>query len=139
MLSNILPKLKQCRCLIKAFSTLPSTESSNTSLAEPRQLQFPPKYQKPRQVWLENFDTVDEIKLGLLDLHPDVFGVAPRIDIIHQNVRWQQLYRFVSFAHTKVRSEVRGGGRKPWPQKGELSYLLLVKVEQSPFLRVCKC
>ncbi|KAG6798898.1 39S ribosomal protein L4, mitochondrial [Apis mellifera caucasica] len=51
-------------------------------------------------------------------LHPDVYGTAPRIDIIHQNVQWQKMYRFVSYAHTKVRSEVRGGGKKPWRQKG---------------------
>lgn len=49
----------------------------------------------------------------------------PRIDIIHQNVTWQQKYRYVSFAHTKVRSEVRGGGRKPWPQKGNFAWIIL--------------
>lgn len=75
-------------------------------------------YQKPREVWLENLDTVESKKVGLVALHPDVYGAAPRIDIIHQNVRWQRLYRFVSYAHTKTRAEVRGGGKKPWPQKG---------------------
>ncbi|XP_011881067.1 PREDICTED: 39S ribosomal protein L4, mitochondrial [Vollenhovia emeryi] len=75
-------------------------------------------YQKPRQVWLENLNTVEEKKLGLVTLHPHIYAAAPRIDIIHQNVRWQKMYRWVSYAHTKTRAEVRGGGRKPWPQKG---------------------
>ncbi|XP_036140525.1 39S ribosomal protein L4, mitochondrial isoform X2 [Monomorium pharaonis] len=75
-------------------------------------------YQKPRQVWLENLNTIEEKKLGLITLHPHIYAAAPRIDIIHQNVRWQQMYRWVCYAHTKTRAEVRGGGRKPWPQKG---------------------
>lgn len=52
-------------------------------------------YQKPRQVWLENLDTAKEKKLGLVTLHPHVYAAAPRIDIIHQNVRWQKFYRWV--------------------------------------------
>ncbi|EGI59197.1 PREDICTED: 39S ribosomal protein L4, mitochondrial [Acromyrmex echinatior] len=75
-------------------------------------------YQKPRQVWLENLNTIEEKKLGLVTLHPHIYAAAPRIDIIHQNIRWQRMYRWVSYAHTKTRAEVRGGGRKPWPQKG---------------------
>ncbi|KAG7213878.1 hypothetical protein KM043_003086 [Ampulex compressa] len=75
-------------------------------------------YQKPREVWIENLDTVQEKKLGFITLHPDVFAASPRIDIIHQNVRWQKMYRFVCYAHTRTRAECKGGGRKPWPQKG---------------------
>lgn len=75
-------------------------------------------YQKPREVWLENLDKVERNKLGLVFLHPEIYGASPRIDIIHQNARWQKLYRHVSYANTKTRAEVRGGGRKPWPQKG---------------------
>lgn len=75
-------------------------------------------YRQPREVWIEGLDSVNEKKLGIMELHPTVFGASPRIDIIHQNVEWQKKYRFVSFAHSKVRSEVRGGGKKPWPQKG---------------------
>ncbi|KAF5283726.1 hypothetical protein FQA39_LY17223 [Lamprigera yunnana] len=115
MLLRVLPKFKYYSCGFKELST---AVTSTDTLIEPRVLQYPSKYQKPRQVWLENLDTIDEQKLGLLDLHPDIFAATPRIDVIHQNVRWQTLYRFVSFAHTKIRSEVRGGGRKPWPQKG---------------------
>lgn len=102
----------------KNYSTLVETVASKTSAIEPRKFIFPPKYTKPRQVWLENLDTIDEKKLGILELHPDVFGTNPRIDLIHQNVRWQQMYKYVSYAHVKLRMEVRGGGRKPWPQKG---------------------
>lgn len=75
-------------------------------------------FQKPRQAWIENINDTAEKKLGIITLNPAVFAAAPRIDIIHQNVRWQRLYRWVSFAHTKSRAERRGGGRKPWPQKG---------------------
>jgi len=75
-------------------------------------------YQKSRQVWLESLNTIEEKKLGLVTLHPHIYAAAPRIDIIHQNVRWQKMYRWVSYAHTKTRAEVRGGGRKPWQQKG---------------------
>lgn len=88
-----------------------------TGLAE----RFPAKYQVQREAWIENFNTVDEEKLGIMPLHPDVFAQMPRIDVIHQNVIWQQKYRYVSFAHTKNRAEVSGGGRKPWPQKGIVS------------------
>uniref|UniRef100_A0A1A9Z621 Large ribosomal subunit protein uL4m n=1 Tax=Glossina pallidipes TaxID=7398 RepID=A0A1A9Z621_GLOPL len=71
-----------------------------------------------RQVWIENIDDVQERKLGIIELHPDVFATQPRVDVIHENIEWQRKYRFVSFAHSKTRAEVRGGGRKPWPQKG---------------------
>ncbi|RZC42532.1 39S ribosomal protein L4, mitochondrial [Asbolus verrucosus] len=114
MLSNIIPRLRCCLSGTRTYSTALTVESP----VEPRQLAFPPKYQKPRQVWLENFDTIEEKKLGILELHPEIFGANPRIDIIFDNVRWQTLYRYVSYAHTKSRFEVRGGGRKPWPQKG---------------------
>jgi len=52
-------------------------------------------YQKPRQVWLENLNTVEGKKLGFVTLHPHIYAAAPRIDIIHQNVRWQRMYRWV--------------------------------------------
>ncbi|KAF6198539.1 hypothetical protein GE061_008287 [Apolygus lucorum] len=83
-----------------------------------RKLPFLSGYERPRQAWVESFDTLEEKKLGLIDLHPSIFGEMPRIDVIQDNVKWQRYYKFVSFAHTKVRAEVHGGGRKPWPQKG---------------------
>lgn len=79
---------------------------------------YPSKFQSAREIWIENFNTVEEQKQGILQLHPDVFATAPRIDVIHQNVSWQRKYRYVSFAHAATRAELPGGGRKPWPQKG---------------------
>lgn len=75
-------------------------------------------YRDQRQVWVENVNSIEQRNVNLKELDPEVFAAPPRIDIIHQNVKWQRNYRFVSFAHTKERFEVRGGGRKPWPQKG---------------------
>lgn len=115
IINRILPSKNAFRSFSSALTT---GEKQEGSLTEKRSLLFPPKYQKPRQVWVENLDTIDEKKLGLIDLHPDVYAVNPRIDVIHQNIRWQKMYKYVSYAHTKTRSEVRGGGRKPWPQKG---------------------
>ncbi|XP_049763345.1 39S ribosomal protein L4, mitochondrial [Schistocerca cancellata] len=105
-----------------ASSILDNARSSETAeivpILTPRTLNFPPRFEKPREAWVENMDTAEERKLGIINLHPEIFGAPPRIDIIHENARWQRMYRFVSYAHTKTRAEVRGGGRKPWPQKG---------------------
>ncbi|XP_014283797.1 large ribosomal subunit protein uL4m [Halyomorpha halys] len=108
-----------------AFSTSTQTTeitSQNQEQSFPlvsRNLKYLSQYEPPRQAWYENLDSLEEKKLGIVDLHPDVFGVMPRIDVIHENVRWQRDYQRVSYAHTKVRNEVQGGGRKPWPQKGQ--------------------
>lgn len=78
-------------------------------------------YGETRQVWLENLDTVKEEKLDILDLHPDVFAVYPRIDFIHDNVIWQDTYKDVNYTHVKNRYEMvsrYGGGKRPWPLKG---------------------
>lgn len=52
-------------------------------------------YMKPRQVWLENMDTIKEKKLGLVTLHPEIYGAQPRTDIIFENVQWQKMYRWI--------------------------------------------
>lgn len=112
MLRSLAATLTGLRSAVRGFSTIEPV--GRQSLAAT----FPSIHRKPREVWIENFNTVQEEKLGIMELHPAVYGAMPRIDIIHQNVIWQQKFHRVSFAHTKVRSERRGGGRKPWPQKG---------------------
>jgi large subunit ribosomal protein L4 len=105
---------------LRIFSSLasPSATSSNSLEISKKEWKFPPSYTKPLEMWIENLDTIAEKKLGLFELHPSVYATTPRIDIIHRNVIWQRKYRWVSWANTKTRAEVRGGGRKPWPQKG---------------------
>ena len=50
---------------------------------------------------------------------PDTwFAVEANTDVIHQVVVAQQNNKRKTLAHTKDRSEVRGGGKKPWRQKG---------------------
>jgi large subunit ribosomal protein L4 len=56
--------------------------------------------------------------VGTLDLKPDVFGVEIRVPLLHQAVERELADRRVGTHDTKGRSEVSGGGRKPWKQKG---------------------
>ena len=44
---------------------------------------------------MDNLDTIEEQKLGLVDLHPDIFGAFPRIEILWSNIRWQRMYRHI--------------------------------------------
>ncbi|KAL1472977.1 hypothetical protein MTO96_039027 [Rhipicephalus appendiculatus] len=83
-----------------------------------RDLAYPSKFTPNREAWVENLDTVESEKLGLIPLHPKVFGVFPRIDTLHWNINWQNNYQKVDWTTTESRAERRGGGRKPWPQKG---------------------
>jgi large subunit ribosomal protein L4 len=72
-----------------------SSSSLSAAVVLPRTLLYPPKYKKVQEAWVENVSTVEEQKLGLIDLHPDIFGAQPRIDIIHENIEWQTKYRKV--------------------------------------------
>lgn len=71
-----------------------------------------------RQAWIENMSTPNSVKLGLIELHPEIFSVYPRPDVIQENHRWQTLYKHVDWTCMKTRSELKGSNRKPWPQKG---------------------
>jgi len=57
-------------------------------------------------------------KIGTALLPPEIFDVEMKADLIHQAAVTQVANRRQILAHTKDRSEVRGGGIKPWRQKG---------------------
>lgn len=56
--------------------------------------------------------------IGTIEVNDFVFGTNPRIDILHRNMVWYRASIRSGTACVKRRSEVRGGGRKPWKQKG---------------------
>jgi large subunit ribosomal protein L4 len=55
--------------------------------------------------------------IGEIELPSDLYGITPKVGLLHEVVRWQMARWRAGTASTKTRSEVRGGGRKPWPQK----------------------
>ncbi len=57
-------------------------------------------------------------KTGSIDLNEDVFGAKVNVALVHQVIKAQLAGRRQGTAKTKVKSEVRGGGRKPFRQKG---------------------
>ena len=58
-------------------------------------------------------ETVDEI-----ELNETVFGIQPSTAVMHQALLRQMANARLGTHKTKERGEVRGGGRKPWRQKG---------------------
>lgn len=64
-------------------------------------------------IYNQNGDIVGELKLA-----DEVFAVKINTDLIHQALVCQTSKQRQVLAHTKTRAEVRGGGRKPWKQKG---------------------
>jgi large subunit ribosomal protein L4 len=55
---------------------------------------------------------------GSLDLNDDVFGVKSKMAVIHQVYNALMSNLREPWAHSKNKGEVRGGGKKPWRQKG---------------------
>ncbi len=55
---------------------------------------------------------------GTVELPDDIFGIEPNVAVMHQVVTAQLAARRAGTHSTKTRSEVRGGGAKPWRQKG---------------------
>lgn len=60
----------------------------------------------------------EKIKVGTIELREDVFGVEVNVPLVHQVLKAQLAGRRQGTAKTKTKSEVRGGGRKPFRQKG---------------------
>lgn len=83
-----------------------------------RESKFPISYGSSRQAWIESMDSLEGSKVGMVDLHPDVFATFPRVDILHANMEWQKKYREIDYKFEQTRAEWRGTGKKPWPQKG---------------------
>ncbi len=61
---------------------------------------------------------LDSEVTGQLELSDAIFGVPVKSHVLHEVVVYQLAKRRSGTAKTKGRSEVRGGGKKPWRQKG---------------------
>jgi large subunit ribosomal protein L4 len=57
-------------------------------------------------------------KADQMELTDNIFNVEPKMELVHQAQVTQMTNERQVLAHTKTRSEVRGGGKKPWRQKG---------------------
>ena len=55
---------------------------------------------------------------GSVEVDDAIFGVTPNVPLMHQVVVAQMAAARAGTQSTKTRAEVRGGGRKPWRQKG---------------------
>src|SRR5215218_9050840 len=61
---------------------------------------------------------VDGKSAGTVELDDAVFGIQPNVPVMHQVVTAQLSARRAGTQSTKTRAEVRGGGAKPYRQKG---------------------
>lgn len=57
-------------------------------------------------------------QVGQIELADSVFGIQPHVPVMHQALVRQLANARAGTHDTKTRGEVRGGGRKPWRQKG---------------------
>ena len=69
---------------------------------------------------MPTIDVVDTTgsKVGSTELAEEIFGIEPNVAVMHQVVTAQLAARRAGTQSTKTRAEVRGGGAKPWKQKG---------------------
>jgi large subunit ribosomal protein L4 len=69
---------------------------------------------------MPTLDVVDQLKkkVGSIELRDDVFAVDVNVALVHQVIKAQLAGRRQGTAKTKTKSEVRGGGKKPYKQKG---------------------
>ncbi len=91
----------------------PTTETGGTAVSGARRSVRPAP--KERQVTRRQADGTE---LGEVDLEPSIFGIEPNQAVLHQVVTAQLASARAGTQSTKTRAEVRGGGSKPFRQKG---------------------
>lgn len=95
-------------------TTKTTTKKTTTKAADPKA----PK-KAVAQVALEaTVYSMDGKKVSTVSLPPELFAAPWRADLVHQVTTAMQANARQNRAHTKDRSEVSGGGKKPWKQKG---------------------
>ena len=62
--------------------------------------------------------SLDGTALSTVALEPTIFGIEPNMAVLHQVIKAQLAAKRSGTQSTKTRKEVRGGGRKPFNQKG---------------------
>ena len=67
------------------------------------------------EAWVSSWS---EARTGIAYLRSDVWAMPLRTDIIHRVFEWQRACARQGTHKTKGRHEVKGGGKKPWAQKG---------------------
>jgi len=67
------------------------------------------------QVSLRN---VNGEMVGEIELRPEIFEVPINVPVMHQALLRQEANARLGTAATKTRGQIRGGGKKPWRQKG---------------------
>ena len=63
---------------------------------------------------------IENNRISEIELNDAVFGAPVNEGAIYEMVRMQMACRRSGTASTKGRSDVRGGGKKPWRQKGKV-------------------
>jgi len=106
-----------------AVVTSPSSPSLSSPVFPDRQLPFLRDDEPPVKCWLETLNRATDQetlveRIGFVSLHPHIFAHSVRTDLLWDNVQWQKRYRQVNWEHQEDRYERKGGGAKPWPQKG---------------------
>ena len=92
------------------------TETIDIETASPAEIRrFLRPEPQPRSVTRRS---IDGTELGDVDLDPETFGIEPNQAVLHQVVTAQLAAARAGTQSTKTRSEVRGGGVKPFRQKG---------------------
>ncbi|WEG34260.1 50S ribosomal protein L4 [Amygdalobacter indicium] len=66
---------------------------------------------------LDVYNKLGEV-VGQIELSDAVFAIEPNESVLHQVVKQQLANKRQGTSSTRTRTEVRGGGRKPWRQKG---------------------